>query len=194
MPKINMIGIGCILLCAVLLIGRYGCMSMKELNSDRDLLRVITIYNNAGLAVENIEGLTKLIAPINRYLKKYFPKGEIDFYDMITLAYMESQYDQFAIGSHKEVGYFQILDWRGALKDIHKDNMNPFDPYVNVEMSLFVLRDKIIWQKGDIKMGVQCYNGLYSTDYLAKFIKIRKIFPANKYRSKTNQMILVSAK
>lgn len=119
----------------------------------------------------------KVLIEVDKYLPKYFPEGEFTRKDLIAIAMVESRFDQYLVGQHREYGVFQILpesfEWA-------KIKRNQFDISVNTQVALFVLKEKYKKHK-NYKQAIIAYNGLvrqengqFSEVYWKKFRKCRE--------------------
>lgn len=123
-----------------------------------------------------IKVIHEVLDALDIYLPRYFPDGPYTVKDMLAIGMVESNFDQYLTGRHKEYGIFQIMPkssrWMGVTK-------NQFDVTVNTELALFVLKKKFEKYK-DYKMAIIAYNGLVkkrgkvSEKYWNKFIKYRR--------------------
>jgi hypothetical protein len=77
--------------------------------------------------------------------------------DFISLAWVESAFDPYSVGNDKEMGTWQVLEWKELLPKVN--GTNPFDIPTNGEMMCIVLNWK--YQKyHDYRKTMQAYNGL----------------------------------
>lgn len=120
--------------------------------------------------------IRETLQAIDTYLPQYFPNGPYTRRDLIAMAMVESGFDQYLVGTHKEFGIFQIMP--EACKDAGV-RRNQFDIKVNTELALTVLSWKY-QEHPDYKVAIIAYNGLVkksgklSEAYWKKFIKARK--------------------
>jgi soluble lytic murein transglycosylase-like protein len=121
--------------------------------------------------------VVSVLKAIDKKLPTYYPNGPFTRNDMIALAWIESEFRQFEVGTHGEKGLFQIMP--GEFKDynVHK---NYYDVDLNTEMAFRVLDCKFK-KHGDYKKSIMAYNGLvhfkngkYSEKYWKAFEK-RKV-------------------
>ena len=121
--------------------------------------------------------VVELLKQIDKKLPVWYPNGPFRRNDIIALAWVESEFRQFEVGTHGEKGIFQIMP--GEFKDynVHK---NYYDVDLNTEMAFRVLDTKFK-KHGDYKKSIMAYNGLvhfkngkYSEKYWKAFEK-RKI-------------------
>ncbi len=123
-----------------------------------------------------VDVVRKTLMAIDTLLPKYFPKGPYTRKDLLAMAMVESSFNQYLVGRHKEYGIFQILPESCAWMGITK---NQFDVDVNTELALFVLKEKFKKHK-NYKMGIIAYNGvvirkgILNESYWDKFIKYRR--------------------
>ena len=123
-----------------------------------------------------IKVVHQVLNSLDTYLPRYFPEGPYTKKDLLAIAMVESNFEQYLTGKKKEYGIFQIMPesskWMGVAK-------NQFDVAVNTELALFVLQKKYEQHK-DYKIGIIAYNGLVkrrgklSEDYWERFIKYRR--------------------
>jgi hypothetical protein len=78
--------------------------------------------------------------------------------DFISLAWVESAFDPYVIGNAKEVGNWQVLEWRTLLLKV--GGTNPFNTETNGEMMCIVLNWKYD-KYHNYKKSIQAYNGLF---------------------------------
>jgi hypothetical protein len=119
--------------------------------------------------------IRQTLEAIDKNLPNYFKDGPYTRRDLIAIAMVESYFNQYLVGKHKEYGIFQLLpssaEWAGV-------STNHFDIEVNTQMALFVLKKKHDQHK-DYKMGIIAYNGVVksrgkiSEVYWDKFVKAR---------------------
>jgi len=154
-------------------------MKQKQINvSDQyweDAAKINDFYYRFNVPTRVTVIKDALIA-INRYLPNYFPEGPFTKKDLLAIIMVESSFNQYLTGRHKEYGLYQILpessDWAGVKR-------NQFDINVNTELALFVLQKKFQEHK-DYKMSIIAYNGVVKSKgkinetYWEKFIKYRK--------------------
>lgn len=121
-----------------------------------------------------------LISEAATELNSKFPAGEFDLVDILTIAAMESRFNEKSIGRFNEKGLFQILDSTTALAAIGHPDGNPYDPQLNTRMGLYVLSTKYNRYK-DRKKAIISYNGVVITesgwceDYWNEFVRVRRI-------------------
>ncbi len=120
--------------------------------------------------------VVELLKQIDKKLPVWYPNGPFRRNDIIAMAWLESEFRQFEVGTHGEKGIFQIMP--GEFKDynVHK---NYYDIDLNTEMMFRVLDGKFK-KHGDYKKAIMAYNGLvhfkngkYSEKYWKSFEKRR---------------------
>jgi hypothetical protein len=120
--------------------------------------------------------VVELLKQIDKKLPVWYPNGPFRRNDMIAMAWVESEFRQYELGTHGEKGIFQIMP--GEFKDynVHK---NYYDVDLNTEMAFRVLDGKFK-RYGDYKKSIMAYNGLvnfkhgkYSEKYWKAFEKRR---------------------
>jgi hypothetical protein len=100
------------------------------------------------------------------------------YVDMLTLAWVESNYDPKCVGTHGEQGVWQILAWKDYLKQLKAKN--PQDIETNCKMATMELGEKYKW-KGNFRDSIIAYNGWVVKDgtvmqtYYDNFSKKRKV-------------------
>lgn len=121
--------------------------------------------------------IRQTLEAIDKLLPRYFPDGPYNRKDIIALAMVESGFDQYLVGTHKEFGIFQIMP--EMCKDLGIKR-NQFDVEINTDMALAVLRDKFNERK-DYKKAIIAYNGYVvkangkvSDTYWKRFLKYRR--------------------
>ena len=120
-----------------------------------------------------------LLRNIDKYLPIYFPKGQFNREDFITLAIIESDCNQFEVGENGELGVFQIM--RENCED-QKVTESQFDIGVNTQMAMIVLRGKYR-EYHSYRFALIAYNGLVRSKitgkiemkYWNRFQRYRKI-------------------
>lgn len=121
--------------------------------------------------------IRETLESIDQLLPRYFPNGPYTRNDFIAMAMVESGFDQYLVGTHKEFGIFQIMP--EACKDAGVKR-NQYDIRVNTELALTVLSWKY-QEHPDYKTAMIAYNGIVyksgklSDTYWKKFIKARKV-------------------
>jgi soluble lytic murein transglycosylase-like protein len=97
------------------------------------------------------------------------------------MALLESNFNQFEIGSSGEKGIFQIMPEQFSARKIKQSH---FDIRVNTELSMSVLRDKFEKHQ-DYKRAIIAYNGVvvskggkWSQKYWNAFSKRREVVSA----------------
>lgn len=111
----------------------------------------------------------EVLMAIDTLVPNYFPNEEFSPEDFYAICAIESNFDHKHIGKKGERGFFQILDWKNALKAIGKPNEDPFDPTVNTEMACYLLKQKYEQYK-DKKSVIIAYNG-YLKDKNGKVVE-----------------------
>ena len=122
--------------------------------------------------------IKETLETIDKLLPKYFPNGPYTREDFVAMAWLESGFNQFEVGSHGEKGIFQIMP------DEFDDNhvkLNKYDIETNTALCMTVLQTK--WQQfPDYKKAVIAYNGVvknkkgkWSEKYWKGFEKRRSV-------------------
>lgn len=93
---------------------------------------------------------------IDYFLPIYFPDGPFTARDFIAMAMIESEFNQYLVGKAGEKGIFQIMEESSKWMDVKK---NQFDISVNVELSMFVLREKFKKHQ-EYRKSIIAYNGV----------------------------------
>lgn len=121
--------------------------------------------------------VVEMLKEIDKDLIQFYPDGPFTRTDFIALAWLESEFRQFEVGTHKEKGIFQIMPDEFRDFDVHK---NYYNVDVNTLMAFRVLQSKYN-KYPDYKTAIMAYNGLiryksghYSQKYWNNFEK-RKI-------------------
>lgn len=115
------------------------------------------------------------IAQVSQWLGKECIPGVFSAEDYMSLAFVESQFDPFIIGRDKEVGVWQILDWKKLMFEMKASN--PFDIWINGSMACHELREK--YKKyPNKKQAIQSYNSAHFNlnhyFYYNKVMKFKK--------------------
>lgn len=125
----------------------------------------------------HINVVIEMLKEIDKNLLKYYPEGPFTRNDFIALAWVESEFRQYEVGTHKEKGLFQIMPDEFGDFNVHK---NYYSVDINTEMSFRVLSVKYKKHQ-DYKLAIMAYNGLvkakngkYSQKYWKAFER-RKI-------------------
>jgi transglycosylase-like protein with SLT domain len=125
--------------------------------------------------------IKETLETIDRLLPKYFPNGPYTREDFVAMAWLESGFNQYEIGTFGEKGIFQIMP------DEFNDNsvkLNKYDIETNTQLCMTVLKAK--WQKyPDYKKAVIAYNGVirnkkgrWNEKYWQAFEKRRSVVEA----------------
>ncbi len=149
--------------------------TQKELAYYTEAEKINDYYYSRGVETR-INVIRQTLRAVDKYLPKYFPEGPFNRRDFIAMAMVESNFNQYLVGTRKEFGIFQLMPesckWAGVSK-------NQFDIEVNTEMAMFVLQAKHKERK-EYKMTIIGYNGVVktskgtvSTVYWDKFKKAR---------------------
>ena len=148
----------------------------RQLQYYREAERINDYYSRNN-TMTRIVVIRETIQAIDNYLPKYFPDGTFTRNDLIAMAMVESGFDQYLMGSHKEYGIFQIMPEACKDANVHR---NQFDIKVNTELALFVLAQKYTIHP-DYETALIAYNGLVKKNgkiskiYWKKFIKTRRV-------------------
>jgi hypothetical protein len=103
--------------------------------------------------------IKEVLETIDCLLPKYFPNGPYTREDFIAIAWLESGFNQYEIGTHGEKGIFQIMPDEF---DENNVKLNKYDISTNTQMCMMVLGDK--FQKfPDYKKAIIAYNGVVRT-------------------------------
>lgn len=161
-------------------------MYQQHLALDKDL----RYYKEATLLTDCLyrEGLpvsTKTIKEtleaIDKLVFKYFPNGPYTREDFIAMAWLESGFNQFEIGTHGEKGIFQIMPDEFEENDI---KFNKYDITNNTQLCMVVLKGKF-GKFPDYKKAIIAYNGVirnkrgrWSEKYWNAFLKRRSTVEA----------------
>lgn len=143
---------------ALLILVNKGYTSEAEYKKDKDYDLAVKLTEFAYKHGEHprFHNVALIVKESRRQEKVCLP-GIYNMEDYISLAFVESQFDPFTIGSAKEIGTWQILDWRKEMYKLRASN--PFDISVNGDMMCSVLKEKYrIHRK--YKKAMQAYNGI----------------------------------
>jgi hypothetical protein len=103
--------------------------------------------------------IKETLETIDKLLPKYFPNGPYTREDFIAMAWLESAFNQYEIGTHGEKGLFQIMPDEFDANDI---KLNKYDIRTNTELCMGVLKGK--FEKfPDYKKAIIAYNGVVRT-------------------------------
>lgn len=91
--------------------------------------------------------------------------------DYISLAYIESAFDPYSVGNDKEMGTWQVLEWKSLMAKF--GGTNPFEIEVNGKMMCEVLRWKYK-EHPSYKETIARYNGYKMFHRYAYFDKVQK--------------------
>ena len=122
--------------------------------------------------------IKETLETIDLLLPKYFPNGPYTREDFIAMAWLESGFNQFEIGTHQEKGIFQIMPNEFVEGDV---KLNKYDILTNTQLCMSVLQGK--FQKfPDYKKAIIAYNGVvrnkngrWSEKYWKSFEKRKEI-------------------
>jgi len=122
--------------------------------------------------------IKETLEAIDKFVPKYFPNGPYTREDFVAMAWLESGFNQFEVGTHGEKGIFQIMP------DEYQDNnikLNKYDIATNTELCMTVLQAKF-HKFPDYKKAVIAYNGVvrnkngkWSEKYWKGFEKRRSV-------------------
>jgi soluble lytic murein transglycosylase-like protein len=120
--------------------------------------------------------VVELLKQIDKQLPVWYPNGPFRRNDIIAMAWLESEFRQFEVGTHGERGVFQIMPCEFKDYNVHK---NYYDIDLNTDIMFRVLDGKFK-KHGDYKKSIMAYNGLvhfhngkYSEKYWKAFEKRR---------------------
>jgi hypothetical protein len=137
----------------------------SELEQDRHNMKELQYYKEATLLTDCLyrEGTpvsTKVIKEtleaIDAFLPKYFPNGPYTREDFIAMAWLESGFDKYSLGTHSEKGIFQIMP-----DEFHDNHItqNKYDIKTNTKICMTVLLGKF-HSYPDYKKAIIAYNGV----------------------------------
>ena len=122
------------------------------------------------------ETINETLKHIRTTLAVYLSSSPYTEKDLVALAMIESSFNQYAVGSKKEKGLFQITPAASKALGVYQ---NEFDIAVNTEMAVRTLKEKYDTYK-DYKKGLIAYNGVVPTKngwqlkYWRRFINARQ--------------------
>jgi len=110
---------------------------------------------------------------------RYFPNGEFDYIDLVSIAMYESSFNPLKKGRHGEIGMWQVKpsDWHGVAAETQLDLRKNTD---NCAMACIVLKEKSKMFDSH-KNTIIAYNGFVVTNgkpnqsYWKEFIRHRRI-------------------
>lgn len=136
--------------------------------------RIVDYYYKQGIPVR-FNVIKETLESIDKFLPVYFPNGPFTNKDFIAMAMIESDFNQYLVGTSGEKGIFQIMEesskWMGVTK-------NQYDVDVNTELAMFVLNEKFK-KFPDYHKAIIAYNGVvirqkgWDQTYWKKFTKAR---------------------
>lgn len=141
----------------------------------RDAAKINDYYARFDVSTR-ISVIHDVLVEVDSNIKRYFPNGPFTSRDLITIAMVESSFNQYLTGRDGEFGIFQILPASSSWAKVKK---NQFDIDVNTDLAFFVLNKKYQKYK-EYKMSIIAYNGVVkrggkiSEIYWKKFIKYRR--------------------
>ena len=132
--------------------------NLKDLHYYREATLITDCLYREGTPVST-KTIKETLEAIDKFVPKYFPNGPYSREDFIAMAWLESGFNQFEIGTHGEKGIFQIMP------DEYKENsvkLNKYDININTELCMSVLQSKF-HKYPDYKKAVIAYNGVIRT-------------------------------
>jgi hypothetical protein len=127
----------------------------KELKYYQDAAKINDLLFEEGLPVRT-KVIVNVLKTVDCKLPKYFPNGPFTREDLVAMAWLESAFNQYEVGTHGERGIFQIMP--GEFKE-HNVYKNKYDIATNTEICLKVLSEKYR-SYPDYKKSIIAYNGL----------------------------------
>ena len=148
----------------------------KELRYYKEASMLNDLLFREGLPV-HVRVVVDMLKAIDKNIDKYYPEGPFTRNDFIALAWIESGFHQYEVGTSGEKGIFQIMPDEFKDYNVHK---NYYNVNINTRMAFRVLDGKFK-KYPDYKRAIMAYNGLvknrhgkYSEKYWKAFQK-RKI-------------------
>jgi len=141
--------------------------------------RFVNYYWKKGIKLNN-RTISKVLRAADVCVSNKFSDGPFSSKDFLALAMIESNFSQYAIGTHGERGIFQIFDYHNELRELNLSNKNIFDIDINVQAACHVLEKKHIIRK-DYYETIISYNGYrkignrLNDNYWKRFIVARKV-------------------
>ena len=158
-----------VIVASILTLGIEKLASLaSELEQDRHNMKELQYFKEASsltdcLYREGVPVSTKVIKEtlesIDVYLPQYFPNGPYTREDFIAIAWLESAFNKYELGTHGEKGVFQIMP--GEFYDNHITK-NKYDIKINTQICMTVLQMKFR-KYPDYKRGIIAYNGVVKT-------------------------------
>jgi hypothetical protein len=127
----------------------------EELHYYKDAAKLNDLLFREGIAV-HMNVVVSMLKEIDRNLIKYYPGGPFTRNDFIALAWIESAFNQYEVGTKGEKGIFQIMPDEFNDFNIKK---NYYEVNVNTRMGFRVLKGKYD-KYHDYKKAIIAYNGL----------------------------------
>lgn len=129
--------------------------NLKELRYYKEATLLTDCLYREGMPVST-KTIKETLETIDAMLPKYFPNGPYTREDFIAMAWLESGFNQFEIGTHGEKGIFQIMPDEF---DSNNVKLNKYDIQTNTQLCMEVLQSK--WQRfPDYKKAIIAYNGV----------------------------------
>jgi hypothetical protein len=151
--------------------------NMKELQYYKEATALTDCLYQEGTPVST-KVIKETLEAIDATLPKYFPNGPYTREDFVAMAWLESGFDKYSLGTHNEKGIFQIMP------DEYADNQvtqNKYDIKTNTKLCMIVLLGKF-HSYPDYKKAVIAYNGVirmkngkWNEKYWKSFQKRREV-------------------
>jgi hypothetical protein len=132
----------------------------KELQYEQEASTLNDLLFREGTPVHQ-KVVVDMLKEIDKNVVHYYPNGPFTRNDFVALAWTESEFRQYEVGTHHEKGIFQIMPDEFHDFNIHK---NYYNVDVNTLMCFRVLDGKYQRQK-DYKRAIMAYNGLVKTKH-----------------------------
>jgi hypothetical protein len=127
----------------------------EELHYYKDATKLNDLLFREGIAV-HMNVVVSMLKEIDKNLVKYYPEGPFTRNDFIALAWIESAFNQYEVGTKGEKGIFQIMPDEFNDFSVKK---NYYEVNVNTRMGFRVLKGKYD-KYHDYKKAIIAYNGL----------------------------------
>jgi len=153
-------------------------INMSDLNKELNERFIVDFVDNNVKLISRFEALKKMDPWMDDfkvkqglfYIHKYAPKYGLDLDTAITIAYMESRFDEHAISHTNDYGMMQVnLAIWGPVFGLTTDDL--FDVETNVNTGLKILKIKL--ERYGKERYVEKYNGspVYAVRFAKTFIK-----------------------